>query len=196
MELRHVFGRAIRLLRERTQGSPATFAHWRVLIEHATDRLVFSPTTGPEERAPPPPEALPSPPRRPVHLPLPRQRRADQQLLRAGSAADGDPPRGHRRLLLGPRCRGLRDPHHRPDDRPPVRRQPPRRPARRRRPLAASGRRAAPRPDRPPARAGGARRRGPSRVACSASAQQKSPPPTRRRAGTASAACPEGPRRL
>jgi transposase len=43
LELRHVFGRAIRLHHERERVSPATFARRRVLIEHATDRLVFGP---------------------------------------------------------------------------------------------------------------------------------------------------------
>jgi transposase len=43
LELRHVFGRAIRLHHERAQVSPATFARRRVLIERATDRLVFGP---------------------------------------------------------------------------------------------------------------------------------------------------------
>ena len=41
--LRHVFGRAIRLHHEREQLSPTTFARRRVLIEHASDRLVFGP---------------------------------------------------------------------------------------------------------------------------------------------------------
>jgi transposase len=41
IELRHVFGRAIRLHHERTQVTPATFARRRLLIENATDRLVF-----------------------------------------------------------------------------------------------------------------------------------------------------------
>ena len=43
IELRHVFGRAIRLHQERGQVSPATFARRRTLIERATDRLVFGP---------------------------------------------------------------------------------------------------------------------------------------------------------
>jgi transposase len=43
MALRHVLGRAIRLHHERAQVSPATFARRRVLIEKATDRLVFGP---------------------------------------------------------------------------------------------------------------------------------------------------------
>jgi transposase len=49
IELRHVFGRAIRLHHERTQVTPQTFARRRLLIENATDRLVFdryvAPTT-------------------------------------------------------------------------------------------------------------------------------------------------------
>ena len=48
-ELRHVFGRAIRLHHERDRVTPATFARRRTLVEHATDRLVFdryvAPTT-------------------------------------------------------------------------------------------------------------------------------------------------------
>jgi transposase len=42
IELRHVFGRAIRLHHERDQVTPATFARRRLLIENATDRLVFN----------------------------------------------------------------------------------------------------------------------------------------------------------
>jgi transposase len=42
-DLRHVFGRALRLHHERDRVSPATFARRRVLIEKATDRLVFGP---------------------------------------------------------------------------------------------------------------------------------------------------------
>ena len=41
IELRHVFGRAIRLHRERDQVTPETFARRLLLIENATDRLVF-----------------------------------------------------------------------------------------------------------------------------------------------------------
>jgi len=41
IELRHVFGRAIRLHHERDQVAPETFARRRLLIENATDRLVF-----------------------------------------------------------------------------------------------------------------------------------------------------------
>ncbi len=48
-ELRHVFGRAIRLHHERHQVTPETFARRRRRIENATDRLVFdryvAPTT-------------------------------------------------------------------------------------------------------------------------------------------------------
>jgi transposase len=43
LELRHILGRAVRLHHERSQVSPATFARRRVLIEKATDRLVFGP---------------------------------------------------------------------------------------------------------------------------------------------------------
>ena len=42
-DLRHVFGRAIRLHRERGRVSPATFARRRVRIERAADRLIFGP---------------------------------------------------------------------------------------------------------------------------------------------------------
>jgi transposase len=42
-DLRHVFGRALRLHHERDRISAATFARRRVLIEKATDRLVFGP---------------------------------------------------------------------------------------------------------------------------------------------------------
>lgn len=41
LDLRHVFGRAIRLHHERDQVTPQTFARRRLLIENATDRLVF-----------------------------------------------------------------------------------------------------------------------------------------------------------
>jgi len=41
LDLRHVFGRAIRLHHERDQVTPETFARRRTLIENATDRLVF-----------------------------------------------------------------------------------------------------------------------------------------------------------
>ncbi len=42
-ELRHVFGRALRLHRERDQITPATFANRRVRIERAADRLISGP---------------------------------------------------------------------------------------------------------------------------------------------------------
>ncbi|MCC6176188.1 MAG: transposase [Chloroflexi bacterium] len=49
IELRHVFGRAIKLHHERAQITPESFARRRLLIENATDRLVFdryvAPTT-------------------------------------------------------------------------------------------------------------------------------------------------------
>ena len=50
-ELRHVFGRAIRLHHERTQVTPETFARRRTLIEHATDRLVFDAYVAPKTEA-------------------------------------------------------------------------------------------------------------------------------------------------
>jgi transposase len=50
-DLRHVFGRALRLHHERDRVSPATFARRRVLIEQATDRLVFGPPLPPESQA-------------------------------------------------------------------------------------------------------------------------------------------------
>ena len=51
IELRHVFGRAIRLHRERDQVTPTTFARRRLLIENATDRLVFDRYTAPKTEA-------------------------------------------------------------------------------------------------------------------------------------------------
>ena len=51
IELRHVFGRAIRLHRERTQVTPQTFARRRLLIENATDRLVFDRYVAPKTEA-------------------------------------------------------------------------------------------------------------------------------------------------
>jgi transposase len=51
IELRHVFGRAIRLHHEREQVTPATFARRRLLIEHATDRLVFDRYLAPKTEA-------------------------------------------------------------------------------------------------------------------------------------------------
>jgi transposase len=50
-ELRHVFGRAIRLHHEREQVSPQTFARRRTLIERATDRLVAGPPLAPKSAA-------------------------------------------------------------------------------------------------------------------------------------------------
>ena len=50
-DLRHVFGRALRLHRERAAITPATFARRRVLIERATDRLVFGPPLLPGSEA-------------------------------------------------------------------------------------------------------------------------------------------------
>jgi transposase len=49
--LRHVFGRAIRLHRERGQVTAATFARRRLLIENATDRLVFDRYVTPQTEA-------------------------------------------------------------------------------------------------------------------------------------------------
>jgi transposase len=46
-----VFGRAIRLHHEREQITPATFARRRLLIEHATDRLVFDRYVAPQTAA-------------------------------------------------------------------------------------------------------------------------------------------------
>ena len=51
IELQHVFGRAIRLHRERAQVTPATFARRRLLIENATDRLVFDRYVAPQTEA-------------------------------------------------------------------------------------------------------------------------------------------------
>jgi transposase len=51
IELRHVFGRAIRLHHERGQVAPETFARRRLLIENATDRLVFDRYVAPKTEA-------------------------------------------------------------------------------------------------------------------------------------------------
>ena len=51
IELRHVFGRAIRLHHERAQITPETFARRRLLIENATDRLVFDRYVAPQAEA-------------------------------------------------------------------------------------------------------------------------------------------------
>ena len=51
VELRHVFGRAIRLHHEREQVTPETFARRRLLIENATDRLVFDRYVAPKTEA-------------------------------------------------------------------------------------------------------------------------------------------------
>ena len=45
-ELRHVFGRALRLHREWQRMTPATFARRRARIERAADRLIFGPPLG------------------------------------------------------------------------------------------------------------------------------------------------------
>jgi transposase len=50
-DLRHVFGRALRLHHERERVSPAAFARRRVLIDKATDRLVFGPPLPPASEA-------------------------------------------------------------------------------------------------------------------------------------------------
>ena len=51
IELRPLFGRAIRLHHERAQITPETFARRRRLIEHATDRLVFDRYVAPKTEA-------------------------------------------------------------------------------------------------------------------------------------------------
>jgi len=51
LDLRHVFGRAIRLHHERQQVTPETFARRRTLIENATDRLVFDRYVAPKTEA-------------------------------------------------------------------------------------------------------------------------------------------------
>jgi transposase len=51
IELRHVFGRAIRLHHERGLVTPETFARRRLLIENATDRLVFDRYVAPKTEA-------------------------------------------------------------------------------------------------------------------------------------------------
>ena len=51
IELRPVFGRAIRLHHERDQVTPETFARRRTRIEHATDRLVFDRYVAPKTEA-------------------------------------------------------------------------------------------------------------------------------------------------
>ena len=51
LDLRHLSGRAIRLHHERAQVMPATFARRRLLIENATDRLVFDRYVAPKTEA-------------------------------------------------------------------------------------------------------------------------------------------------
>jgi transposase len=51
IELRHVFGRAIRLHHERHHVTPETFARRLLLIENATDRLVFDRYVAPKTEA-------------------------------------------------------------------------------------------------------------------------------------------------
>jgi transposase len=65
-DLRHVFGRAMRLHHERGAVSSATFARRRMLIAKATDRLVFGPPLAKGAAAP---EALSAAPRQPVRVP-------------------------------------------------------------------------------------------------------------------------------
>ena len=51
LDLRHVFGRGIRLQHEREQVMPETFAQRRLHIETATDRLVFDAYVAPKTEA-------------------------------------------------------------------------------------------------------------------------------------------------
>jgi transposase len=51
LDLRDLFSRAIRLHHERAQVTPATFARRRLLIEKATDRLVFDRYVAPKTEA-------------------------------------------------------------------------------------------------------------------------------------------------
>ena len=51
LQLRHVFGRAIRLHHDREQITPTSFARRRALIEKATDRLVFERYVTPKTEA-------------------------------------------------------------------------------------------------------------------------------------------------
>jgi transposase len=51
LQLRHVFGRAIRLHHDREQVTPTSFARRRALIENATDRLVFERYVTPKTEA-------------------------------------------------------------------------------------------------------------------------------------------------
>ena len=51
LDLRHVFGRAIRLHHERAQVTPETFARRRLLVENATDRLLFDRYVAPKTEA-------------------------------------------------------------------------------------------------------------------------------------------------
>lgn len=51
IELRHIFGRAIRPQQEREQVSPETFARRLLRIENATDRLVFDRYVAPKTEA-------------------------------------------------------------------------------------------------------------------------------------------------
>jgi transposase len=51
LDLRHVLGRAIRLYHERAQVTPETFVRRRLLIENATDRLVFDRYVTPKTEA-------------------------------------------------------------------------------------------------------------------------------------------------
>ena len=51
LDLRHLFGRAIKLHHERAQVTPMTFARRRLLIENATDRLIFDRYVAPKTEA-------------------------------------------------------------------------------------------------------------------------------------------------
>jgi transposase len=51
LDLRDLFGRAIKLHHERTQVTPATFTRRRLLIENATDRVVFDRYVAPKTEA-------------------------------------------------------------------------------------------------------------------------------------------------
>jgi transposase len=105
-DLRHVFGRALRLHHERAQVSPAG----------------LRPAAAARDRGAAAPEALSAASRQPVRLPGARRCGADQQRLRAGPAQQRHPPQSHRRAPLHPRRRGCghpdQHPHHRPQARP------------------------------------------------------------------------------
>ena len=79
LELRHVFGRAIRLHHERAQVTPETFARRRLLIEKATDRLVFARYVAPKTEAARLQQRYRTPPGQPVRLLAAHRGGADQQ---------------------------------------------------------------------------------------------------------------------